>query len=160
MFGLTPFERKNYDIFNAFDDFDREFFGDDRMRRPIRPIDGMNPMDAMRSAKNIFCTDIQDKGNEYVLEAELPGFKKEDINIDISRDCLTISASHEENNDEKNEDGKFIRRERYSGKYRRSFGIEGIDADKISAGYTDGILRINMPKKAENQNETRKLEIN
>lgn len=145
MFGLTPFERKGYDLFNAFDDFDREFFGDRANRM-------------MPQVRNGFSTDIKETENGYLLEAELPGFKKEDIGIDITKDYLTISAKHEENKDEKNEEGKFIRKERYSGSYSRSFSIAGIDADNISAEYTDGILKVCMPKKTESQ-ETRRLEI-
>lgn len=146
MFGLTPFERKGYDLFNAFDDFDREFFGD-RARRMMPGQAGTR-----------FSTDIKETENGYVLEAELPGFRKEDIGIDITKDYLTVSAKHEENSEEKNEEGKFIRRERYTGSYSRSFSIAGIDAESISAEYNDGILKISMPKKTESQ-ETRRLEI-
>ena len=145
MLGLTPFERKGYDLFNVFDDFDREFFDGRPCRMPVQ-------------MRNGFSTDIQETENGYVLESELPGFRKEDISIDVTKDYITISASDDENKDEKNEEGKFIRRERYSGSYSRSFSIAGIDADNISAEYNDGILKINMPKKSESQN-TRRLEI-
>ena len=124
MFGLTPFERKGYDIFNPFDDFEREFFGERAPR--------MMPGSPEHRLPHEFRTDIQESDNEYVLEADLPGFKKEDIAIDITKDLLTISASHVENKEEKNEEGKFIRKERYSGKYSRSFGITGIDAEDDS----------------------------
>ena len=144
MFGLTPFERKGYDIFNPFDDFEKEFFG--------------NRMMPMHRPEQEFRTDIQESDTEYVLEADLPGFKKEDISIDISEDLLTISAKHEEKKEEKNEDGKFIRKERYSGMYSRSFGIAGIDSDNISAEYNDGVLKVTMPKLTQSQ-EKRRLEI-
>ena len=105
-----------------------------------------------------FSTDIKETENGYELTSELPGFKKEDITIDVTDEYLTVSASHEENREEKNEEGKFIRRERYSGSYSRSFGISGIDTNNISAEYNDGILKIELPKKAEEKN-TRRLEI-
>ena len=99
MLGLTPFERKGYDLFNAFDNFDRDFFGS-RMTPSARTTG--------------FSTDIKETENGYELTSELPGFKKEDITIDVTDEYLTVSASHEENKEEKNEEGKFIRRERYS----------------------------------------------
>ena len=143
MLGLTPFERKGYDLFNAFDNFDRDFFGS-RMTPSARTTG--------------FSTDIKETENGYELTSELPGFKKEYITIDVTDEYLTVSASHEENKEEKNEEGKFIRRERYSGSYSRSFGISGIDTNNISAEYNDGILKIELPKKAEEKN-TRRLEI-
>ena len=96
MFGLTPFERKGYDIFNPFDDFEREFFGDRPARMPASPA---------HIPPHEFRTDIQESDKDYVLEADLPGFKKEDIAIDITKDLLTISASHVENKEEKKSDG-------------------------------------------------------
>lgn len=145
MLGLAPFERKDFDLFNVMNDFEREFFGD-RMH---------SMMPEMTSGK--FRTDISETETGYLLEAELPGFKKEDISIDIDHDYLTVSAKREETNDEKNCEGKFIRRERYSGSFSRSFGISGVDPDAITAGYEDGILKVMMPKKSEYK---RKLEIN
>ncbi len=112
-------------------------------------------MPEMTSGK--FRTDISETETGYLLEAELPGFKKEDISIDIDHDYLTVSAKREETNEEKNSEGKFIRRERYSGSFSRSFGISGVDPDAITAGYEDGILKVTMPKKSEYK---RKLEIN
>lgn len=145
MFGLTPFDRK--DFFNAFNDFDREFFGD-RMGRMMPPP----------PPEHEFRTDIKETENSYILKAELPGFEKEDIAIDISKDYLTISATHKENKEEKSEDGKFIRREIYSGKYSRSFSVAGIDSDNISAEYNNGVLKIDLPKLTE-EKEKRRLEI-
>ena len=150
MFGLTPFERKGYDIFDAFNDFDKEFFNSDFFRRSH-----MTPAQMM---KHEFCTDIQDQGDKYVLEAELPGFNKEDISIDISRDYLTISAKRETSEDKKDKNGKYIRRERTMGSFQRSFSIEGIDSESINAEYNDGVLKVILPKK-EQIDQTRRLEI-
>ena len=150
MFGLTPFERKGYDIFDALNDFDKDFLDRDFFRR--------NHMPPAHMMKHEFCTDIQDQGDKYVLEAELPGFNKEDINIDISRDYLTISAKRESSEEKKDESGKYIRRERTMGSFQRSFSIEGIDAESIDAEYNDGVLKVSLPKK-EQTDQTRRLEI-
>jgi HSP20 family protein len=140
MYGLTPFGGTGFDLWNAFNDFDKDFFGG---RMPI----------------NNCKTDIRDDGNKYVLESELPGFEKEDIKLDISGTQLTISAEHSQNNDEKDDKGNYIRRERTFGSYKRSFDIGDIDADAISAEYRNGILTINLPKKAPEAPVARRLEI-
>lgn len=140
MFGLTPFERKSYDLFNAFHDFEKDFFGNET---------------SFNSCK----TDIKDKGDKYVLEAELPGFDKQDISLDIDGGFLTLTAEHSSENEEKDNDGKYIRRERSYGSYRRSFDISNVNADKIDAEYKNGILTVALPKKEIAPPETKRLEI-
>ncbi len=140
MFGLTPFEKKSYDLFNAFHDFEKDFFGGDI------------PFNSCK-------TDIVDKGDKFVLEAELPGFDKDDIRLDIDGGFLTLTAEHNTENEEKNADGKYIRRERSYGSYQRSFDISGINADGIDAEYKNGVLTVALPKKVIAQPETKRLEI-
>jgi HSP20 family protein len=140
MYGLTPFGGTGFDLWNAFNDFDKDFFGS---RMPISNCK----------------TDIRDDGNKYVLESELPGFEKEDIKLDISGTQLTIAAEHSTKNDEKDDKGNYIRRERTFGSYKRSFDIGDIDADAISAEYRNGILTIELPKKAPEAPVARRLEI-
>lgn len=144
MFELIPFDRRNhrvsvYDPFRAFDEMERAFFG--------------NQQPSVLS----FRTDVTDTGEAYRLEAELPGFKKDDIKIDIENDCLTISAERHENKDESRPN--FVKRERMYGSYSRSFDVSGIDVDRISAAYTDGILTLELPKKVETPPASRRLEI-
>ncbi|MCM1212616.1 MAG: Hsp20/alpha crystallin family protein [Blautia sp.] len=106
-----------------------------------------------------FKTDVIDQGNSYLLQAELPGFRKEDINIDLKNDLLTISASH---NEEKEEDAnnKYIRRERYYSSYSRSFRVNNIEAGDIDASYNNGILEVIFPKKdAETKEAVQRIEI-
>ena len=110
MFGLTPFERKSYDMFNAFRDFEKDFFGN-------------------AASFNSCKTDIKDKGDRYVLEAD---------------------------NDS---DGRYIRRERSYGSYRRSFDISNVNAEKIDAEYKNGVLTVALPKKQIAPPETKRLEI-
>lgn len=88
-----------------------------------------------------------------------PGFKKEDIKIDVEDDCLTISAERKVDEDKKDEKNNFVKRERYYGSYSRSFDVSGINIDGIEASYTDGVLTLTMPKKASEVPASRRLEI-
>ncbi len=136
---LMPMLWSNNDIFDEMDNFFNDgFFGSCRAPREAKQFDSMSGL--MR-------TDVIEKDNEYQLEAELPGFNKEDINIDLKNDTLTISASHNENNDEKDENGKYIRRERRTSSYQRSFHVEGLKPEDIIAQYRNGILTVSVPKK-------------
>jgi len=140
MFELTPFERRGYDLFDMFDGFDRDLFAPAGRHERIR-------------------TDIRDEGDKYVMEAELPGFAKEDINLEITDDMLTLSAEHKEQKDEKDSKGKYIRRERSYGSYKRSFDLSGINTEAITAEYKNGILNVSLPKKQIEQPKSRRLEI-
>ena len=140
MYGLTPFEKSGFDIFNAFNDFEKNFFG------------GSRPVNTCK-------TDIRDEGEKYVMEAELPGFTKEDIKLDINGSYLVLTAEHKNEKDEKDDKGKYIRRERSYGSYTRSFDITGFDTENISAEYKDGILKIDLPKKASEEPPVKRLEI-
>jgi len=144
MFELIPFDRRNhrvsvYDPFHAFDEMERAFFG------------------SQQPSVFSFRTDVSDTGDSYKLEAELPGFNKDDIKIDIENDCLTISAERKENKDENKPN--FVKRERFYGAYSRSFDVSGIDVEKITAAYTDGVLTLELPKKVAPTPASRRLEI-
>jgi HSP20 family protein len=80
------------------------------------------------------------------LSAELPGVKKEDISLSYDSGYLTIQASTGDNKEEKDSDGKYIRRERRSGSMSRSFYIDNIDEGQVKAEFKDGILNIRLPK--------------
>jgi len=94
-----------------------------------------------------FNTDVLDQGDHYLLQAELPGFSKEDINIDLNNDTLTISASHNEEKNEEDKKHNYIRKERRYNSYTRSFYVEGVKPEDIQASYKDGILDVTFPKK-------------
>lgn len=111
------------------------------------------------NAMNAFKTDIKEDEKSYVLEADLPGFKKEDIAIDVDNGYLTITAERHSENDEKDGKGNYIRRERSFGSYSRSFDITGVKEDEITASYADGVLTLNMPKKDAEVPTARRLEI-
>ena len=143
MFELTPFVRGNhnmaaYDPFKEMENFEKCFFG--------RQLPA-------------FKTDIRETDDSYILEADLPGFAKEDIHAEIKNGYLTIHAEHKSNNDEKDKNGNYIRRERSYGSFARSFDLEGIKTDEIKATYKDGVLSLTLPKAEVKPDEVRKLEI-
>ena len=140
----------------------------DMMPYGFRRVSAYNPFREMEemtrnfwndTGVSAFRTDISEKDGVYTLTAELPGFKKEDISIDLEKDSLTISAERKEESDEGDETN-YIRRERFYGSYTRSFNVRGIDTDAISAEYTDGVLKLTMPRKEPVTPPTRRLEIN
>ena len=142
MFELTPFGYRRVSAYNPFrelEEMSRSFWNDTEL--------------------TAFRTDIKKQDGNYILEAELPGFKKEDISIDIDKDCLTISAEHKSEENEDDKDKGFIRRERYYGSYSRSFNLKGINGDAISASYNDGVLTLTMPEKTPEIPAARRLEI-
>ena len=128
---------------NLFDEMD-SFFNDNFWNGMCRADDARKDTGSFASMMK---TDVIEKDDSYQLEAELPGFTKEDIKIDLKNDILTISASHSENNDEKDNNGKYIRRERRSSSYQRSFRVNDLKAEDIIAQYRNGILTVNIPKK-------------
>lgn len=139
MFELTPFiGRGHVNPFRVMDDFERSFFSD-----------------------NIgsFHTDIREEKDSFVIEADLPGFRKEDIALDVNGDTLTISAQRNETKEEKDDEGHYIRRERSFGQFARSFDISAVDAASIRAAYNDGVLTLTLPKRAAIQPTSRRLEI-
>ena len=140
MFELIPFTTRHvsaYDPFRAFDELQRSFFNE-------RPALG-------------FRTDVIDTGDAYKLDAELPGFKKEDISIDVENDCLTISVERKVEDEDKRPN--YVKRERVYGSFSRSFDVSGINVEGIEAAYQDGILTLTMPKKVEQKPAKCKLEI-
>ncbi len=111
-----------------------------------------NFLDSMDNDKKMQC-DIYEKDNNINIEMDIPGFNKEDINIEINKGNLVVTA---EKNEEENEDKKYLRRERkYYGKYQRSFYLGEIDEENTEASFENGILKISIPKKTEE--ETKKL---
>lgn len=101
-----------------------------------------------------FHTDITEKQDCYILKADLPGFNKEDIKITINNNYLTIDAEHKEEN--KQETDRFVRRERKQGHFSRTFDIQHVAAEEITASYTNGVLELALPKANINQPEKAK----
>ena len=143
MFEMMPFTRnRGVDLYN-----------------PFRDLEEMERSLFANSGANAFKTDIRDAGDAYVLEADLPGMKKDDIHIDIDGERLSISAERSAVREEKDENGGYIRCERSYGSFSRSFDISGIRAEDISAAYEDGVLKLTLPKQAKAVPASRRLEI-
>ena len=143
MFELTPFARNNhflgsYDPFKAMEEFEKNFFG--------HQVPAFKP-------------EIRETENAYVLDAELPGFRKEDIHAEVRNGYLTIHAEHKTENEEKDEKNNYLRRERSYGSFTRTFTIDGSNCDEISAAYKTGILTLTLPKSKHHAEDGRRLEI-
>ena len=139
MFELMPMTRNQRNMTSFWNDFEKNFFGD------------------YCRSMNDFKTDIIDNGDSYLLQAELPGYDKSEIGLKLDGDYLTISAEHKEEIEDKKDN--FIRRERRIGSYSRSFDITGIDAEKITAEYNNGVLDVTLPKVSADKKEPKQIEI-
>ena len=129
---------------NLFDDF----FGDDWMRFPV--WSGRDPLYG-KHAKNLMKTDVRETEHTYEVDVDLPGFKKDEIKVDLKDGYLTISAAKGLDKDEKDKEGKYIRQERYAGACSRSFYVGDVETKDVSARYEDGILKISLPKEAKKE---------
>ena len=110
------------------------------------------------SNRRSFKTDIREEDDKFIMEAELPGFEKGEIQLDVNGDTLTLSAVHQQEQVDKSKE-HYICRERSYGSYQRRFDISGIDADQIEAEYKNGILYMILPKKQPKVPANRRLEI-
>ena len=121
------------DLFNdwmdfSFPDIDRKLYG--------------------KRADQIMKTDVKEKDTEYEVDIDLPGFKKEDVKAELKDGYLTIRAAKGVDREEKKEDGKYIRKECYSGNMSRSFYVgKNVTQEDIHAKFEDGILKLTVPKK-------------
>ncbi len=136
---LVP-RRNNFDLFDSF-------FGDDDF--------------FTKKENHLMKTDIKEKKDKYVIEMDLPGYNKDNIDIDLKDGYLTISAKVEENNED-DKDEKFVRRERFYGECTRSFYVgKEVSEEEIEAEFKNGTLKIDVPKKDEYKKlpETKKINI-
>lgn len=127
LFGESLFDR-------FFDDsLEKEFFG------THNPLYG-------KHAKNLMKTDVKDVNDHYEVAVDLPGFQKDEVNVELENGYLTISAAKGLDKDQKDDEGHYIRQERYSGSCSRSFYVGDIQPEDIYAKYEDGILKLTLPK--------------
>ena len=136
---------------NLFDDFFDDFGEFDRMmnrfnRETNKALYG-------RKARNLMKTDVRDTGDGYELDVDLPGFRKDEVNVKLNDGYLTISAAKGLDKDDKDKKGNYIRRERYAGAMQRSFYVGDIKGEDIRARFENGILSLTVPKA-----EVKKLE--
>lgn len=128
------------DLFNdwfSFPDFDKKYYG--------------------KNTDQVMKTDIKEKDKEYEVDIELPGYKKEDVKAELKDGYLTISAAKNVSTEDKKEDGKYIRKERFSGNVSRSFYVgEDMTQEDIHAKFEDGMLKLTVPKKEAKKVEDKK----
>ena len=111
-----------------------------------------------KNSQHVMKTDVKETEQGYELDIDLPGFKKEEVNATLNQGYLTICAAKGLDKDEKDQDGKYIRRERYAGTMSRSFYVgEGITQKDIHAKFENGILKLRVPKEDKKAVEQSKL---
>lgn len=137
MFDLVPFNKRRDDAFGMLKSLN-DVFADDF----FAPI---------KSSTMSFRTDIRESEQAYLIEAELPGFKKEEIDIDYANPYLTIKAVRKEENEEENKEHQVVRRERRYGEYVRRFYVQDIAEEGIRASLKDGMLTLEVPKRQKTQ---------
>ncbi|KGM96128.1 heat-shock protein [Clostridium novyi A str. 4552] len=141
MFEMIPFRnhgnlRRREDFFNNLFD---NFFNDDFFPK------------TMNTGFNV---DVRDTENAYLVEADLPGMKKENLDIYYENGYLTISAKRADSVEDKDDKNNYVRRERHYGEFKRSFFINDIDENSIEANFENGVLKLVLPKK-NNRNQKR-----
>ena len=125
-------------MMDLFNDFDRDFFRG--WGRPEHELYGKN-------ASHLMKTDVRETGEGYEVDVDLPGFKKEEIHLDLNNGYLTISTEKSLDRNEENK-GRVIRQERYCGTMQRSFYVgDSITEEDIHAKFENGVLSLTLPKK-------------
>ena len=131
------------------DFFDDDFF-DDWMRRPV--VRGLPDVERKlygKHAGRVMQTDVREHEDHYDVEIDLPGFKKDEIELSLEKGYLTVSAAKGLDQDKTDKKGKIIRQERFAGAMQRSFYVgTGLTEEDIKAKFEDGVLTLNVPKKA------------
>lgn len=131
---------------NLFDDSLSDFFGFGRMMPQVS-----NELYG-KHAKNLMKTDVRELDGSYELDVDLPGFKKDEVTLELKNGVLTIQAVKGLDKDETDKKGKYIRQERYAGACSRSFYVgDAVEPEDVSARFEDGILTISVPKNAKKQ---------
>jgi len=145
-----PLETLRREIDRLFDDFDRGVW-----RLPSRSLFGVEPFWKRATAPAV---DIVEGEKQFQVTAELPGMSEKDIDLKVVNDMLTIKGEKKEEKEEKRKD-YYLSERRYGG-FERSFRLpDGVDSDKIEAGFNKGVLTITLPKKPEAIKPARKIEV-
>ena len=126
-------------LMDVFDGFDRSFF---------RNFGSMDRALYGKHAQNMMKTDVKETDDGYEVDIDLPGFKKDEIQLELNNGYLTISTQKALEKDEKNKKGRMLRQERYAGMMQRSFYVgEHITEEDVKASYESGVLHLVLPKK-------------
>ena len=127
---------------NLFDDF-----FDDSFEREFRALNH-NPLYG-KHGRNLMKTDVRENGDQYELAVDLPGFSKDEIQVDLKDGILTIRAAKGLDKDGQDQEGRYLRRERYYGSASRSFHVGDLRPEEIRCKYESGVLHITVPKRDE-----------
>ena len=126
-------------LVDVFDDFDRNFF---------RGFGNIDHTLYGKHAQNLMKTDVKETEDGYEVDVDLPGFKKEEISLELNNGYLTISTKKSLEKDKENKKGKMLRQERYAGVMQRSFYVgDSVTETDVKASYENGVLHIRVPKK-------------
>ena len=143
MFNMMPYRANR----GLFDDFANDFF------KPLFNNAMMRPERAMK-------VDVRDDGDHYTLEADMPGVTRDDVKVEVTNGVLTLSAGYDESKEDKDAEDRYVYRERRCGSVSRSFNVEGIREEDITARFQDGVLTLELPKReAPAVPEARHIEI-
>ena len=138
----------------------RDRFFDDWMIPSFRELEEADRKLYGKHAARVMRTDIQEKDDHYVLDVDLPGFKKDQIHLSLENGYLTVSAAKGLDKEETAKKGKMIYQERYEGALQRSFYVgEAVTEEDITARFENGVLQITVPKKKEQLPERRTIMI-
>ena len=130
---------------DLFDDFFNDPFGMMNVSEGRSPLYG-------KHAKNLMKTDVRETENSFEVDMDLPGFKKDEVNLELKDGYLTVSADKALDKDKKDNEGRYIRQERWSGSCSRSFYVgENVKPEDVHAKFEDGILRLSLPKQEQKQ---------
>ena len=126
-------------LMDVFDDFDRDFF---------RGFGNIDRTLYDKHAQHVMKTDVKETDQGYEVDVDLPGFKKDEIHLELNDGYLTISTEKSLEKDEENKKGKMLRQERYAGVMQRSFYVgKNLTEEDIKASYESGVLHVSIPKK-------------
>lgn len=108
---------------------------------------------------NSFKVDVQEGSDKYIVQADLPGFQKENIQVDFEKDILTIHATQNNEVEEQNENGTYIRKERSTGSFIRRFTLDNVDQENVKGAFKDGVLTVTLPKLEEEKLNRKVIDI-
>ena len=146
-FDLIPRGENNH-LFGFFDPLFDDFFDEPMLNRH-----------ELKKLSNMMKTDVKEREKDYVIEVEMPGIDKKDVNLTLNNGYLTIEAHREHHQNEENKKENFIRRERSYGSFSRSFYVGDIKQSEIDAKLENGVLQIIVPKNQKQIDSSTKIEI-
>ncbi|ACA54844.1 heat shock protein Hsp18 [Clostridium botulinum] len=145
MFDMIPFRRNSLNKKDEFfSPFSNNFFNDEFFS-------------LMNNLQDNFKVDLRETDENYLVETNLPGVKKEDIEVEFINNYLTITAKRDSSIENKEEN--FVRQERHYGEFNRSFYIDNVDGNNIDASFEDGVLKITLPKLDNENFKGKKIDI-